>query len=620
MITYEIAVAPIEAAAGRPRKRPFGLHEVEDVAVSLTLAAMVFLPLAESILRRTLHTGIAGASLIEQHLGLVLGMLGGAIAAREGRLLALSTLGDTALRGPLKSFARMLTATVACAIVVFLAVAASQFVASERGFGKTLVYGIPIWAIELAFPLGFAAIAARLLYRGSDDWRGRLTGAALTAATIALVVVLPNAVHHLFVPALVALVGAILFGAPAFVALGGTALILFWQLGQPIANIPISHYELATNSTMPSLPLFTLAGYLLAESRAPRRLVRVFDALFSRVRGGPAVVTVLVCTFFTSFTGASGVTIIALGGLLMPILISARYSEKDALGLVTGAGSLGMLLPPCLPVIVYAIVARVDMLQMFLGGFVPALIMIAATIWWGMRRGPKVERATPVAFDAGEAGAALWDAKWELLTPVVALVALFSGLATTVEAAAVTALYVLIVETALHRDLRLPEVRRVMIECGLLVGGILLILGVALGFTNYLVQAQVPELAVQWTQRTIHSPLLFLLVLNVFLLIVGCLMDIYSAIIIQVPLLVPLGVAYGVDPVQLGIIFLANLELGYLTPPIGLNLYMSSYRFGKPVPVVLLSVLPIIIVLHIGVLLITYVPALTTTLPRWFSP
>jgi C4-dicarboxylate transporter, DctM subunit len=245
--------------------------------------------------------------------------------------------------------------------------------------------------------------------------------------------------------------------------------------------------------------------------------------------------------------------------------------------------------------------------------------MIAATIWWGMRQSPKGDRRPARVFDAGEARDALWDAKWELLTPLVALVALFSGLATAVESAAVTALYVLVVETCLHRDLSFNAVTRVMSECGLLVGGILLILGVALGFTNYLVAAQIPEFAVAWTTRTIHSPLLFLLLLNLFLVVVGCLMDIYSAIIIQVPLLVPLGLAYGIDPVQLGVIFLANLELGYLTPPVGLNLYMSSYRFGKPVPTVLMSVLPIIVVLHIGVLLITYVPALTTTLPRWFG-
>ena len=611
-----MAAPPAHAKTVVPRTSG---RSVEDLLLAIALAAMVVLPLAEAALRSTLRTGIVGASVIVQHLGLLVGMLGGAIAAREGRLLALSTIGETVLRGAAKRIGGVFNGAVSAVIAAFLAVASQRFVASERPFGKILAYGIPVWTIELALPVGFAVIALRLLYRASDTWGGRLAAAGLAGAMMALVLLVPDASTRLFVPALCTLAAAVCVGAPAFVALGGTALILFWWMAEPIAAIPISHYSLVMNPTIPTLPLFTLAGYLLAESRAPVRLVRVFNALFGRFRGGPAVVTVLVCAFFTSFTGASGVTILALGGLLMPILLEARYTEKHALGLVTGAGSMGMLLPPCLPVIVYAIVARVDMKAMFLGGLVPALLMIAVTAWWGIRHGPK-RSETPKAFDAREARASVWEAKWELLTPFVALVALFSGICTPVEAAALTALYVLVVETLLHRDLRIfGDVPRVMTECGLLVGGILLILGVALGFTNYLVIAEVPTRAVEWTTHTIHSPLVFLLLLNVFLLIVGCLMDIYSAIIIQVPLLVPLGVAFGVDPVQLGIIFLANLELGYLTPPVGLNLYMSSYRFGKPVPVVLMSVLPIIIVLHIGTLLITYVPPLTTALPRWFG-
>jgi len=438
---------------------------------------------------------------------------------------------------------------------------------------------------------------------------------------VTLLAMTPGGSATLFLPALLVLFIAVVLGAPAFVALGGTALVLFWWMREPIAAIPVSHYSLVTNPSIPSLPLFTLAGYALAESRAPYRLVRVFDALFGRFRGGSAIVTVVVCTFFTSFTGASGVTILALGGLLMPILLNAKYSEKNALGLITGCGSLGLLLPPCLPLIVYAIVARIPLERMFLGGLLPALVMTVATAWWGVRQGPKAVRQDDKRFDLREARAALWDAKWELLTPVVAFTALFSGLATAVEAAAVTAGYALLVECVFHRDLHpVRDLPRVMTECGLLIGGVLLILGVALGFTNYLVDAEVPARAVEWTTATIRSPLVFLLLLNVFLLIVGCLMDIYSAIVIQVPLLVPLGVAYGIDPVHLGIIFLANLELGYLTPPVGLNLFLSSYRFNKPIPEVLRASLPIIVVLGVGVLLITYVPVLTTALPNWFAP
>ena len=434
-----------------------------------------------------------------------------------------------------------------------------------------------------------------------------------------LVMQSPAGGGHLVVPALVLLGVATLLGVPAVVTLGGVALVLFWAVEQPIAAIPVAHYSLVTNPSLPTIPLFTLAGYFLAEGGAPRRLVRVFHALFGTLQGGPAIVTVLACAFFTTFTGASGVTILALGGLLMPVLLGARYSERNALGLLTGAGSLGLLFPPCLPLILYGIIAKIPIEKMFLGGILPGFVLLLATAWWGVRQGLKRNEGQR-RFDRREAWNALWVAKWELLLPVVAFVALFGGFATPVEAAAVTALYAFIVETFVYRDLKLTkDVPRLMTECGLLVGSILLILGVALGFTNYLVDAEIPARAVAWATHAIHSPLVFLLLLNLFLLIVGCLMDIYSAIVIQVPLLAPLGAAFGIDPVHLGIIFLANLELGYLTPPIGLNLFMSSSRFNKSVPEVLQSVVPLIILLSAGVLLITYVPALTTTLPRWFA-
>ena len=303
----------------------------------------------------------------------------------------------------------------------------------------------------------------------------------------------------------------------------------------------------------------------------------------------------------------------------MPVLAGARYKDKDALGLLTGAGSLGLLLPPCLPLIVYAIVARVPIERMFLAGIGPALVMMIATALWGIRQGPKQDSAQQ-KFDWSEARKAVWDSKWELLMPVVASAALFGGLATPVEAAAITTLYAFFVVAVIHKDLKIArDVPRVMSECGLLIGGVLLILGVSLGFTNYLVDAEIPARAVEWTTRTIHSPFLFLLLMNLFLLVVGCLMEIYPAIVVEVPLLVPLGAAFGIDPVRLGIIFLANMELGYLTPPVGLNLLMSSYRFKKPVPEVFRAVLPVVVVLSVGVLLITYIPALTTALPQWLA-
>jgi tripartite ATP-independent transporter DctM subunit len=393
-----------------------------------------------------------------------------------------------------------------------------------------------------------------------------------------------------------------------------------------VAAIPLKQHSLATNPTLPTVPLFTLAGYFLAEGGAPRRFIRVFQALFGQLRGGPAIVTALVCAFFTSFTGASGVTILALGGLLMPVLLAARYSEKTALGLLTSAGSLGLLFPPCLPLIFYAIVAgsiatdlgvgaEITIQKMFLGGIGPGILLVALTAWWGIRSGPRRQSGAG-PFDIPEALGAVGEAKWELLLPAVALVALFGGFATPVEAAAVTALYAFVVETFVYRDLKLTrDIPRVMTEAGLLVGGVLLILGVAMGFTYYLVLEQVPDRLVEWAASSIQSPLLFLLLLNGLLLIVGCLMDIYSAIAVVVPLIVPIGLRFEIDPVHLGIIFLANLELGYLTPPVGMNLFLSSYRFNKPMPEVSRAVIPMLFVLLLGVLLITYFPPLTTLLP-----
>jgi C4-dicarboxylate transporter DctM subunit len=310
--------------------------------------------------------------------------------------------------------------------------------------------------------------------------------------------------------------------------------------------------------------------------------------------------------------------------LLMPVLLAARYSERDALGLVTSAGSLGLLFPPCLPLILYAVVAttigtEITIGRMFLGGIVPGVLLVGLTAWWGVRTGSR-EAAASGHFDAGEAGRALWEAKWELLIPVVALVSLFSGLATPVESSAITALYAFIVETLVYRDLDLvKDVPRVMGECGLLVGGVLLILGVAMGFTDYLFTANVPEKLVLLAREFIASRWVFLLVLNLFLLVVGCLMDIFSAIVVVAPLIIPLGNEFGFDPVHLGIIFLANLELGFLTPPVGMNLFLSSYRFKKPMIEVTRSILPMLGILLIGVLLISYIPALTTTLPRLFK-
>jgi C4-dicarboxylate transporter DctM subunit len=602
--------------------RPGLLRYLENLLISFVLGCMVVIPLAEIVLRRTLHTGISNSTGIVQHLVLVAGMIGGAIAARDDRLLSLSTF-STFLTGRWKAAARVFTNAVASAVSFFLCVAGAQYAASSRAEGTTLAYDVPVWVVKFVLPLGFALIAVRLIKHSSQTLRGRAVSLIIAGVIILAGTYPPVSPGRMELPALGLLLAAIALGAPVFTALGGAALILFWAQDTPIASISISHYEMAVNPSLPAIPLFTLAGYFLAEGGASKRLVKVFRTIVGQFRGGSAIVTVLVCAFFTTFTGASGVTILALGGLLLPVLIASRYSERDSLGLLTAAGSLGLLFPPCLPPILYSIVSttarsRVSLEQIFLGGLLPGTLLVVLMSSWGFLKAPPAAEVRD-RFDLRRAREALWEAKWELLLPVVALVALFGGFATPVEASAITALYAFVVETFLYRDLELKrQVPRVMTECGLLVGGVLLILGVAMGFTNYLVDAQIPDNAAAWVQATIHSPLLFLLALNGFLLIVGCLMDIYSAIIVVVPLIAPIGRSFGIDPVHLGIIFLANMELGYLTPPVGMNLFLSSYRFSKPMPEVVRAVLPMLALLLGGVLLITYVPWLTTWLPQHF--
>jgi len=608
------------------------LRGTEDWVLVLPLFGLVALPLLEIVLRR-FHTGIPGAAAFVQHFTLIVGMLGGALAAREGRLLSFSTVASF-FKGKLKSAALIVSSGTAAAISAFLCVASIQFILTEKSSGGRLACGIPIWVIELVLPFGFGLIAPRLVWHSAPTWKERLCTLCLAGGIMAFCAWSPIAPEKLLVPALVVLMVATLLGAPVFTGIGGAALLLFWADHSAIAAIPLKHYSLVTNPSLPTIPLFTLAGYFLAESGASTRLVSLFETLFGSWRGGPAVATALVCAFFTSFTGASGVTILALGGLLMPILRAAKYSENSALGLLTGAGSLGLLFPPCLPVILYSIIAStamanlgaanasvgsVTMEKMFAGGLLPGLLMVGLTAWWGIQQQPR-EAVAAKSFSAAAARKALWKAKWELLLPIIALVALFGGFATPVEAAAIVAAYALLVTTVIHRDLRpLSDVPRVTRDCGLLVGGVLLILGVALGFTHYLVSAQVPDKLVEWSAQAIKSRWLFLLGLNVVLLLVGGLVEIYAAIVVVVPLLVPVGVAFGLDPVHLGIIFLANMELGFLAPPIGLNLLLSSYRFNVPILQVMRAAFPMLCVLLVGVLLITYFPPLTTWLPRLFK-
>lgn len=582
---------------------------------------MVLLPLLEILVRRLASRGIPGSGPIVQHLTLWVGFLGAAMAARDGKLIALAT-GTFIPQGPWRRAADMLAAAFGAGSAVILAWGGWQMAAIERASGTEIGAGIPTWIAQIVLPVAFALIAARLVWRAGISRDSEEPGRWLDRGVAALGVVVgvwllrvPSVLqgHSLWLPFVIVVLAAI-SGTPLFAILGGTAALLFMHDGVTPATILIETYSLSVSPTLPAIPLFTLAGFLLAEGKSSERLLRVFRALFGWIPGGTAVVCAILCSFFTVFTGGSGVTILALGGVLFPALIKDGYRERFSLGLLTASGSLGLLLPPALPLILYAVVAQIPIEDIFIGGILPGILLTAMVAAWGVREGI-VSGAGRYPFRASEAMSSLWAAKWELAMPAVVLVTMFTGIATTVEAAALTALYALVVQAFIHRDLSpRRDLLRAFTECIVVIGGVLIILGVAVGLTNYLVGAQVPARLVDWAKVHITSQLMFLLALNIFLLGVGWLMEIFAAIVVVVPLIVPLGAAFGVNPIHLGIIFIANLELGFLTPLVGLNIFLASYRFKRPVLEVCAAALPMMAILGAGVLVITYVPWLTTGL------
>ncbi|MGD8538735.1 MAG: TRAP transporter large permease subunit [Candidatus Aminicenantes bacterium] len=405
-----------------------------------------------------------------------------------------------------------------------------------------------------------------------------------------------------------------LLGGPLFVLIGAGAIIGFHDAGIDLTAIIIELNRLTNSPTLITIPLFTFAGYVLAESKAPKRLIGLAEAWFGWIPGGLPIVVLVACAFFTTFTGASGVTIVALGGLMFPILLK-NYSERFSLGLITSSGSLGLLFPPSLPLILYGIVAESPIDRLFLAGIIPGFLLIIILSFYGSYWSTHSKVAkTPFRFNA--ALKSLWQTKWEALLPFMLLLAIYSGITTIAEAATLTVVYALLVEIIIYKDINITRLPKIIKESMVLVGAILIILGVALGFTNFLVDQEVPMKALSFIQEHIHSKLVFLLAINCFLLIIGCLMDIFSAIIVVVPLLTPIAVVFGIDPIHLGIIFLANLEIGYLTPPVGINLFISSLKFQKSIVRVYVSVLPFIVLLILALLLITYIPQLSLWLPR----
>ena len=407
----------------------------------------------------------------------------------------------------------------------------------------------------------------------------------------------------------------VLLGEPVFVIIGAGGLLLFNSIGVNTSAVIVELYRLASLPALIAIPLFTFAGCLLAESNAPLRLVRLAQALFGWMPGGLAIVSIVSTAVFTAFTGASGVTIVALGGLLYPILVKESYPERFSLGLMTTSGSLGLLFPPSLPIILYGIVAGISVDKLFAAGVVPGVLLIVMlslfSIYTGIRSGVKRQ-----PFSGREALSALKGAAWEIPLPIIIIGGIYAGFFTATEASAIMAFYVLVVEVFILRDVKFfRDLPRITKKSMMLVGAIFVVLGTALGLTNYLIDEQIPMQLFQLIHHFVASKLTFLVLLNLFLLVIN-MVEIFSAIIIVVPIIVPIAAQYGIDPVHLGVIFLLNLEIGYMLPPLGLNLFISSLRFEKDIVKIYRAVLPFLAIALFALLIVTYFPELSLYLTR----
>jgi len=587
----------------------------EDILALTVFASLTFFPAFETISRLFRTTGVPASPVIVQHLTLWIGFIGAVLAARKNKLLALTI---HPLFEPDEAFhlGRWIGKTISFLVVLALMWGSWQLVAVEFQFPVGIAPNIPRWATQLIMPVCFGLIAVQIFLQ---SYKNRLYRSTILVVTVLwFMISITDSIQH-FTPVvwigIFLLLVALYNGAPIFVGLGGAALLLFWSEYTPISAISAEAYRIVVSPTLPTIPLFTLAGYMLAESGASQRMVKVFESMFGWIPGGTPVVIVVLSGFFTALTGGSGVTILALGGLLLPLLLKEGYSKSFSLGLITVAGSLGLLFPPSLPAIIYGVTAGVSVKNVFIAGLIPGILLVVLVAGWAVWQG-KVQSVKIHNFNLARIGKVLWTTKWEVMIPALILFGIFGGYTTLVETAALTVVYVFMIEVLVYKDLPLRSLPGIVINCATLIGGVLIILGVAMGFTSYLVDAQIPSLLLAWVKTSVSSKYLFLLLLNVFLLLVGCLMDIFSAIIVVVPLIAPLGAYFGIEPVHLAVIFIANLELGFLTPPVGMNLFLAAYRFDENMPTIYKATLPFFVIRLLAVLAITYLPYLSLVLLR----
>jgi tripartite ATP-independent transporter DctM subunit len=609
------------------------LAAAENSIVTVILVLLAAIPIVEVILRKVVQTGIPGATNYIFHLVLWVTFVGGLITTRENRHLALNITSE-AVKEPFSVYIKTVNSFLSVAFSFAFCLSSLSFV--FIGFDPSRKVGIfPIQLITAIMPIGFLLIAVRFYAASPKKGSSRLITffgfilglflglGPLTNIAYTFLFEIPPFIDILAdiqytvgpvltLPLIIVLILGALAGTPIFIVLGGIAYMLFTGTGNPLEIIANESYGMLTSNNLPAIPLFTMAGFILSESGAGKRFIKLFQAFFGWLPGGMAIMAIIVSSFFTTFTGATGVTILALGALLYAVLVeSKRYTDNFGTGLLTASGSIGLLFPPSLPIIIYGVAAQVDVMKMFVGGIIPGFLMMFALIILGVGAAVKRKETMRTPFSIKEAVSSLHGAIWEVLLPVIILVSYFGGLTTLVETAALAAVYAFVVETIIIRDLKLKDIPRVFMKCAPIIGGVLIILAASKGLSYFIIDAEIPLKLTAWVETAITSKYLFLILLNIALLITGMFMDIFSAIMVIAPLIIPLGNLFGIHPVHLGIIFLANLQLGYLTPPVGLNLFLASYRFNQPLVKISKNIVPFFLILLVTVLLITYVP--------WFS-
>jgi tripartite ATP-independent transporter DctM subunit len=578
------------------------------IVASVGLGAMVLLPLLDKLLG---SIDLRSESWV-QNLTLWVGLFGAFLASWKEKHLCIA-VGEAVRSGRWKARFDVVSRAGTIGILLCLTVASAILTVGRVGVDMNEVGGwMPFWIALAPMPFAFAAMAAVTFWRRGEGWVVRSGIFAMAFLLGPAMIFLPyggeSIARVLGIASLVILAG---IGMPLFAALGGVALLLFFLDGIPAASVPYAIYDISSEFFLPAVPLFALAGVVLARGGAPGRLIKLARASIGWVPGGAAVATILACAFFTAISGASGVTILALGGLLFPVLLAARHSERFSLGLLTASGSVGLLFPPSLPVFLYAVKGRVFFQELFLAGLVPGLLLLFLLAGMSVF-GVKHQWKDRPRFELSEALAATRVASGDLLLVLLVLVAIFTGWLSLVQSAAFAAFGAIALEVGIHRKVRLRRgLPGVLAETAVLVGALIAVICLAFGVSEYLITVQIPDRIAGWMTTAIQSKWAFLLVLNLLLLVVGALMDIFSAIVIVVPLIVPLAEAYGVGFGHLGIIFLANLELGYLTPPVGLNLFLSSLTFDRPLLKVWRATLPFLAIFAVWVILVTYVPWLS---------